>query len=218
MNLYLIRHGESEGNTGDDWGVDPVLTPHGRRQAECAGEALRDAGITHLYCSALRRALESAHIIGQALGLKPEAWPELVEVADWRMGNQPYTGLPRAEIAAAFPGMTFREGFPERDWWQIPVEDEVHAYQRALVVEAELRRRHQDTGDTVAAVSHGTFGSVLMASLMGLPPRGYTRFSQRNCAISLLELLPGTAKLRFQNRVEHLPEDGGPYAKRILRP
>ena len=204
MELYLVRHGESEGNAGLDPLPDPVLTERGREQARLVGECLREVGITHLYGSAMRRGVETAHLIGEVLGLKPEVWPELVEVADWRTPLGVYTGMPRAEMARTYPGITFRDDFPERDWWCVPVEDEAGGYRRSQWVEAELRRRHQDTGDRVAAVSHGTFGSVLMASLLGLPPLGYTRFSQDNCCLSLLELTPGRSKLRFQNRIDHL--------------
>ena len=218
MELYLIRHGQSNGNAGTDPGPDPVLTALGRRQAAAVGECLREVGITALYCSGMRRAVETAHLIGQALGLKPEVWPELVEVADWRTPEGVHRGFPKAELTEAYPGLTFRDGVPERDWWRIAVEDEVHAVGRAAWVQAELRRRHGDTDDRVAAVSHGTFGSTLIANLLGLTPQGYIRFSQRNCCISMLELRPGRSKLRFLNRVEHLPEEGGPFIEQLLRP
>ena len=219
MELYLIRHGESAGNAGLDPSPDPVLTPLGRLQAASVGECLQGLGITHLYASAMRRGAETAHLIGGILGLKPELWPELVEVADWRTPQGVHTGTPRAQLARHYPGATFRPGFPERDWWSIPVEDEPRAYQRARWVEAELRRRHEATGDRVAAVSHGTFGALLIGTLLGLPPGGYIRFSQRNCCISLIELLPGRSKLRFLNRVEHLPgPEGRPLVTRLLPP
>jgi len=41
---------------------------------------------------------------------------------------------------------------------------------------------------------------------LGCPPTDQNRFSQYNCALSLLEITEEGARLHHQNRVEHLPE------------
>jgi broad specificity phosphatase PhoE len=75
--LLLLRHGESAANADD--GTETLseedgdrLTERGRKQAEAAGPALRELGAARLLTSPMRRARETAAIVGEALGLEPE--------------------------------------------------------------------------------------------------------------------------------------------------
>lgn len=73
----LLRHGESAHNahTGTEALADEHgdrLTERGGRQAAAAGEALRERGVTRLLSSHMRRARETAEIVGTAAGLTPE--------------------------------------------------------------------------------------------------------------------------------------------------
>ncbi len=65
--LYLIRHAQSEGNTGEDLTTgDPDLTDVGRVQAERLGKRMKDARLDALYASPLRRTqLYSAYADGR---------------------------------------------------------------------------------------------------------------------------------------------------------
>jgi probable phosphoglycerate mutase len=69
--LHLMRHGEAGGHDDDD----PGLTDVGRRQIAAAAmhvRALRPDAVLH---SSRRRAVESAQIVGEALGLVPQYGP-----------------------------------------------------------------------------------------------------------------------------------------------
>ncbi|MGV1048940.1 MAG: histidine phosphatase family protein [Solirubrobacterales bacterium] len=73
----LLRHGESAHNAhggaealADEHG--DRLTERGRRQAAAAGAALRERGVTRLLSSQMRRARETAMIVGAETGLEPE--------------------------------------------------------------------------------------------------------------------------------------------------
>jgi broad specificity phosphatase PhoE len=75
--ILFLRHGESAHNAHR--GAQPLaeaqgdrLTELGRRQAELAGEGLREAGITCLLSSHMVRAQETAAAVGTAAGLEPE--------------------------------------------------------------------------------------------------------------------------------------------------
>ena len=63
--LILVRHGESEANFKRICGgqTDFPLTDLGRRQADSAGEALKNVKIDYVYASDLSRAYETAQII-----------------------------------------------------------------------------------------------------------------------------------------------------------
>jgi probable phosphoglycerate mutase len=98
--LLLARHGESEWNAEGRWQgrADPPLSGHGRKQAALAVDRL--GVVDAIVSSTLQRALETAMIISEGLGVGPVVLaPELAErdAGEWQ-------GLTRAEIEAAFPG------------------------------------------------------------------------------------------------------------------
>jgi 2,3-bisphosphoglycerate-dependent phosphoglycerate mutase len=106
MQLYFIRHGQSENNllwaqTGSFEGrsEDPGLTHTGRQQAEALAQFLARPGpvgadrrmdhdpqnlagfaLTHLYCSLMVRAVVTGTILSRALNLPLVAWRDLHEV------------------------------------------------------------------------------------------------------------------------------------------
>lgn len=79
--ICLVRHGETEWNAARriQGQIDIDLNPTGLRQAEAAGRWLKGAGIVALYSSDLKRAWATAQAIGAALGLIPNAVPEMRE-------------------------------------------------------------------------------------------------------------------------------------------
>jgi broad specificity phosphatase PhoE len=81
----LLRHGESAHNAqagaealGDEEG--DRLTALGAEQARAAGRGLAGHGVTRLWTSPMRRAVETAEAVGAALGLEPEAVPYVQEL------------------------------------------------------------------------------------------------------------------------------------------
>lgn len=75
--IYLLRHGDSEEGTGDD--AARRLTPKGERQATAAGRALAALGADIDACltSPRVRAVDTARLACEALGLEPETSEEL---------------------------------------------------------------------------------------------------------------------------------------------
>jgi probable phosphoglycerate mutase len=99
-SFLLVRHGESMWNAEGRWQghADPPLSERGVAQAEALARAL-DRGATDLLLSSdLRRAWETAEIIGRAVALSPRRDPRLRELDVGRL-----SGLTRAEIAARDP-------------------------------------------------------------------------------------------------------------------
>jgi phosphohistidine phosphatase len=77
--VYFIRHGKAEdfGPSGAD--EDRRLTPDGKREVAAVAKHLRrlDEKISIVLSSPLRRAVETAEIFAEALGVKAEIVPEL---------------------------------------------------------------------------------------------------------------------------------------------
>ncbi len=203
MELYIVRHGESEGNAGIDDGPDPSLTDLGKEQARLTGERLIKENLEILYCSPTLRALQTSRIIGGALGLRPNVYADLTEKGS--MGD--YNGMTRSQIEGLFPEAVLFDGIKDDGWWFISEETEEDAYRRGKRVKSRLMEIYGDTTAKVLLVSHGTFGSILMSVFIGAPPCGYIRFSEWNCSVSKIEVLPdGRIKLRYQNSSFHLPD------------
>lgn len=103
MQVYLIRHAQSENNaTWDDTGsryrvADPKLTELGISQAKVTAEFLAEVhpdqgtywvdpqnvcrfGISQMYCSLMERAVQTGTIISQKLGVPLEGRLDLHEV------------------------------------------------------------------------------------------------------------------------------------------
>ena len=81
--LILVRHGETAANVEsrlDYDGPGEPLTERGRRQAEAAATALSGEGISSIWASPLRRALETAEIIAAATGAPVRPHPGLREL------------------------------------------------------------------------------------------------------------------------------------------
>lgn len=75
--IYLLRHGDAEDGHGDD--AARGLTANGERQARAAGRALAALGADVDACIASPkvRALDTARLACEALGIEPELAQEL---------------------------------------------------------------------------------------------------------------------------------------------
>jgi len=62
-NIYLVRHGHSEGNANDIFGTDPQLTDIGRQQAKELAMQLDGIHFDAVFSSTLTRAKQTAEII-----------------------------------------------------------------------------------------------------------------------------------------------------------
>jgi 2,3-bisphosphoglycerate-dependent phosphoglycerate mutase len=89
--LALVRHGESEGNAANTftgW-FDPGLTGYGREEMHAAGRRLRRLGhsFDHVFTSRLRRTIDSAALLVDALGCAPVAVHPAIELNERDYGQ-----------------------------------------------------------------------------------------------------------------------------------
>ena len=118
--LYLIRHGENTANITKEFShrlVDYSLTPKGVLQAQQTAEYFKNRQIDAIYCSPLKRAIETAEIIGQAIGIRPVIMEEFREVnvgALEMLGGSPENWATHDSIVRAWfegqPEVLFPEG------------------------------------------------------------------------------------------------------------
>jgi probable phosphoglycerate mutase len=100
--FYLIRHGETDWNVSGRWQghADVPLNELGRMQARRLADRLWADGarLDAIYSSDLKRAWETAQIVGAALGCPPRPLAALreIDVGAW-------SGLTHAEVVARTP-------------------------------------------------------------------------------------------------------------------
>jgi len=68
--VYVVRHAERL-----DQSADSVLSPEGVGRSHKLRDLLREAGITHIFTSELRRTIDTAKPLAEALKVTPQALP-----------------------------------------------------------------------------------------------------------------------------------------------
>jgi broad specificity phosphatase PhoE len=203
MQLYIVRHGQSQNNAGIASSHNVPLTHLGCEQVRRAADALTDQHFDALYCSPLERALQTAFILHSTLGIAPYAHPAFSETG-FSWGEPDAT---REQLHAAYPNFVLDESITSNGWAPADQETESEAYERACKIVQWICIRHPEPESRVLVVTHGNFGGILIGSLVGVRPSGYTRFSQHNACISRADIVGGQNKLRFLNATAHLPKE-----------
>ncbi len=200
MELYLVRHGETESNKQkryQGWTESP-LSEKGLRQAENAGLFLSRMEVSAVYSSDLNRAVNTAQVIGAARGLKPKVTPLLREIhfGEWE-------GLTFEEIEKSW-------GHQISSWLDDPFhkaapggETLEKVCQRMRIFLEEVSGIHQD-GDRLVAVSHGGSIRALLYNLLSLDLPSFWEIRIDNASISLVRREGEQFKVAYYNRTDHL--------------
>lgn len=146
--ISLVRHGQTDWNLSKriQGSSDIPLNDTGRAQAETTGRALAGGQFDAIYASPLSRAVETARIIAEHVGLgDPDHLPA---VAERNYGEA--EGLTGAQILARWPEGTPVPGRESRE----------QVVARALPALRELGEQHPD--ENVIVVSHGGVISSLV--------------------------------------------------------
>ncbi len=98
--ILVVRHGQSEWNATGRWQgqADPPLTDFGRMQARHAAAAV--GAMDAVFASTLDRAMETAAIMADSIGIGPVLCDDDLRERD--AGE--FSGLTRGEIEEQFPG------------------------------------------------------------------------------------------------------------------
>ena len=100
MNWYFVRHGQIESNLKKiyaGWSQEG-LTQKGIQQAKEAAERLTGFDIARIYTSPLKRAVQTAEVIGKALNEK-----SILENSFKEMRLGPWEGRSEEEISRKYP-------------------------------------------------------------------------------------------------------------------
>lgn len=251
MRLYIIRHGQSHNNLVDYEAksheeyirrrhADPDLTPLGWRQAEAVATHLSTAttaeyfasynpfpkdgyGITRIFCSPMRRAMQTAQPIGREIGVAPEIHVDIHEYGGMFTGDHhhPETcvnhpGMTPSEIESEFPGYIIPGSITEKGWYSGTHENykrfqerikRAANFVRNLAAESNQRTQLSEgnSHEHVAIVVHADFIDHLLKELLDHPEQPNFGYSFFNTSITMLEFTPsGRIRVGYVNRCEHL--------------
>ena len=194
-----MRHGQSTWNQQHriQGQLDPPLSDEGRQQAALLGARLGGRRFAGFYASDLKRAFETAEVIGASLGLAPEPNQSLREIF---LGA--WEGLRTEEIADRFPE-AWACWVEEPDWDCVPEGEGAAAFDARVGSALEEMLTRHPHGD-VLVVTHGGVIQVALHRMVGRPSRGLFPFKIQNASISVIEKRDGRMVIGGVNDVGHL--------------
>jgi len=198
--LLLVRHGATTLSAEDRFAgsTDVALSDEGRHQAARLGARLADGAIAAVYCSPMRRTVDTAALIAKAHKVAPVNRPGLREI-----DHGHWEGLTRQEVEQRFAVEYAR--WEEDPFTVAPVGGEcgVDVMARALPVIRTIIESH--LGQNVLVVSHKATIRLVISSLLGFDARGYRdRLDQAPACLNVLDFKdPVRARLMLFNDISH---------------
>lgn len=196
IKLYLIRHGECEGQgTYIGRGSDVSLTTEGFTQIKTIGKI---DDIDFLYTSPMKRCLESSRIISESTGIKAEIINGLEEIdfGDWE-------GLSFKKIEKVAPK-------EYKQWYQNPIDHKPPSGESLL----ELQKRVLDSlprfseliSDkkiwNIIIVSHKGPLSILLLHFLQLELKHFWSFKIDRGSTTKLNLHQKFSEVEYLNKKE----------------
>lgn len=201
--IVLVRHGRTEWNKGQIFRgtADVPLDEHGRKEAACAGEWLKEETFHAAYCSPLSRTVETAQIILKSHGLSVQHHPDLIDLnyGDWQ-------GTSLQDVKKLYPDLY-------RQWEEAPHKvtfprgeglDAVR--KRSFSAIREIVSKHK--GQTVLVAAHRVVNKVLIAALLGLDNSHFWEIGQDTAALNEFVFQNNRWICRLINDTCHLREIG----------
>ena len=200
--LYLLRHAATEANLANPprlqgRGHNPPLARLGVRQAEATRDFLAVRPIDVCYSSPLRRALQTALIVGAPHGLSPVPLAALTECDIGRWEGLDWQEIKYFDAAAYHNFMsdpaTF--GYPGGENFR-------EVRERASAAIEDLLHQHEGKG--ILVVSHHVVNRIYLSGLLGLPLEQARQVSLDNCGVSVVTRESGDTSVNMLNAAFHL--------------
>ncbi len=217
MELYLVRHGQSMAQTGEDNSPDPPLSKKGLLQAEMLGKSLSGIKFDKIYSSSLSRALGTAAGVAknQKEHLPIEIIPELGECGvdpfwepDEKIQREIYEDLTyhKKSIGRIF------ENDRERALFALKETVFKIAYESGFDECKETNEgTYKNNSSKILIAAHGMFNAFLLGILVNFPFDENMVVEQRNTCINRFSLytVNGVRRVKFSsfNDTSHLSKD-----------
>ncbi len=213
MQLYLIRHAQSQNNALPESQrvPDPGITELGVQQSRALAERLRDAKIDVLLTSAFRRALQTTQCVAEVRDQPVSIWTELFEQGGCYSGHVDLLGAPgmtREEIECDFPNFSVPNDIDEDGWWRSkPYESWEAATDRAQRITQRLKAEFGHTDQTIACVIHADFKALLLTEMLGTRhPQWTGYYDLSNTGVTVLRFEADQFDVEMLNDTSHLTD------------
>lgn len=165
--LFLARHGETEWNRVGRWQgkTDIPLSDVGRRQARALAAGLVGRGIADVHASDLRRAMETAQLIAEALGISDLK----VDARLRERGFGCFEGFTREECAEHHPE-AWRRYLADRRSTPPGGEPQAEVAARIVAALTDIARAPTAAGAATLVVSHGGAIRTFIHEVTGAAP------------------------------------------------
>lgn len=182
--LCVARHGETDWNIAgilQGW-IDVALNERGRSQAQELAASFAAAGVTQVYSSPLRRALETAEIVCRALRLAPPICHNGLKERNFGAVQ----GIPKAELAELNPGL-LQQILKRNPACSFPQGETMDDFaNRVLDAITAIAGRH--VGERVLLITHGWVMDVITRHIEHLPRSAMLNLKRKNGECLWLEV------------------------------
>lgn len=183
LNIYLLRHGESEYNADGNrycGRTDVGLTRKGKSQAALVAEQLRHIKFEQVYSSPLTRARLTAEIVVSHTAIITDDRLIELDFGKWE-------GKTRTQFTAEYPGNW-------KSWMENPAftragetgETATEVVERADDFYRSLQKEHP--AGNILIVAHNGINRLYLAYKLGMNIKDYRKIIQENSSVTLFEL------------------------------
>jgi probable phosphoglycerate mutase len=205
MDLYLIRHGESD-IPPDTFQDDYPLSDLGLGQAEAMAQRFRGVRVDHLITTPYHRTRQTAEAIARAAGVMAIEEPGL---GAFKAGG--FHGVPVSKARDAYPDW-FEKTYPLQSYELAGGESAAAFFER--VTEAFIEKvweRFSESHDlNVVVVCHEETINALLHHFLGLPFTGFQTFKLDHTSVTRVNSRLHRPRINAVNDTAHLVVAGLP--------
>jgi broad specificity phosphatase PhoE len=179
IDIIIVRHGSTEWNEKERFRglADLSLSELGFRQAEATSARLADMPVKKIYASPLRRAMQTAVIIGRPHNIQPVALDGIIDI---NFGK--FQGLSFPEAEAAYPDI-YHQWMNNPHLVTLPEgENLAQVRERSSSALDEIISGLED--GTVIFVSHKVVITTLVCHYLGMDDSKFRQIEMDTCAIN----------------------------------
>lgn len=180
MNIYLVRHGETDWNSLRKYQgrIDIELNEKGIGEAHLAGKKLKDYGIDCIYSSTLKRAMKTAEIINRYANTGEITTTE--EIIELNLGE--WEGKTWGEIQEEYKEF-LTTWMTNRVKVKIPGGE---SYGDAEIRGINFLRNlvNSCSCENVVVVSHGALIAAVLCSILSIDANHEGNFRVDNCSLN----------------------------------
>lgn len=216
MELFLIRHGESENNwrPTQERVEDALLSETGQRQVELLGKWIATLNLDAVFTSPFRRTLQTTQPIVTHTGITPQVYVDLHEKGGCISGVNKSTfqgrpGITREQLESEYPGYAIPEELDSNGWWKCkPLETDRQLVERAERIVEFTCKTFLGTEKRIAYIMHADLKRFLLAFWLQKPEIQTDSWGKLfNTGVTKLTVEHRRVKLDVFNSIGHLPGD-----------